>query len=118
MAAGCQRLCRAIAIAGPRMGLRILPPTDTFLPVPPPHCGGVERIVAGHHEVAMQAKDAVAVYQSGNPAALANALDGLLASHALLARAKSAALEIARDCLCWERRERTLLAAIAATLVV
>jgi glycosyltransferase involved in cell wall biosynthesis len=72
---------------------------------------------AGQREVAMQAKDAVAVYQPGNPAALANALDGLLASHALLAHAKSTALEVARDCLCWEGQERTLLAAIAATLV-
>jgi glycosyltransferase involved in cell wall biosynthesis len=72
---------------------------------------------AGQREVAMQAKDAVAVYQPGNPAALANALDGLLASQALLAHAKSTALETARDCLCWEGQERTLLAAIAATLV-
>lgn len=73
---------------------------------------------AGQREVAMQAKDAVAVYQPGNPAALANALDGLLASRALLAHAKSTALEIARDFLCWEGQERTLLAAIAATLAV
>jgi glycosyltransferase involved in cell wall biosynthesis len=72
---------------------------------------------AGQREVATQAKDAVAVYQPGNPAALANALDGLLASHALLAHAKSTALETARDCLSWEGQERTLLAAIAATLV-
>jgi glycosyltransferase involved in cell wall biosynthesis len=72
----------------------------------------------GQREVAMQAKDAVAVYQSGNPAALAHALDGLLASHALLAHAKSTALQIARNCLCWEGQERTLLAAIAATLAV
>jgi hypothetical protein len=58
------------------------------------------------------------VYESGNPAALANALDGLLASHALLAHAKSTALQVARDFLCWESQERTLLAAIAATLAV
>ena len=73
---------------------------------------------AGQREVAMQAKDAVAVYETGNPAALANALDGLLASHAVLAHAKSTALQIARDFLCWEGQERTLLAAIAATLAV
>jgi glycosyltransferase involved in cell wall biosynthesis len=73
---------------------------------------------AGQREVAMQANDAVAVYQPGNPAALANALDGLLASHALLAHAKSTALQIARDFLCWEGQERTLLASIAATLAV
>ena len=73
---------------------------------------------AGQREVAVQAKDAVAVYQSGNPAALANALDGLLASRALLAHAKSTALESARDFLCWEGQERTLLTAIAATLAV
>ena len=71
---------------------------------------------AGQREVAMQADDAVALYQPGNPAALANALDGLLASHALLAHAKSTALQIARDFLCWEGQERTLLASIAATL--
>jgi glycosyltransferase involved in cell wall biosynthesis len=73
---------------------------------------------AGQREVAMQAKDAIAVYQPGNPAALANALDGLLASHALLAHAKSTALQIAQDFLCWEGQERTLLASIAATLAV
>jgi glycosyltransferase involved in cell wall biosynthesis len=73
---------------------------------------------AGQREVAMQAKDAVTVYQPGNPAALANALDGLLASPALLAHAKSAALRTARDFLCWEAQERTLLAAITATLAV
>ena len=73
---------------------------------------------AGQREVAMQADDAVALYQPGNPAALANALDGLLASHALLAQAKSTALQIARDFLCWEGQERTLLASIAATLAV
>src|ERR1700722_7828168 len=73
---------------------------------------------AGQREVAMQSKDAVAVYQPGNPAALANALDGLLASRALLAHAKSTALQVARDCLCWEGQEQTLLAAIAATLAV
>lgn len=73
---------------------------------------------AGQREVAMQAKDAVAVYESGNPAALANSLDGLLASHALLAHAKSTALQVARDFLCWEGQEQTLLAAIAATLAV
>jgi glycosyltransferase involved in cell wall biosynthesis len=73
---------------------------------------------AGQREVAMQADDAVALYQPGNPAALANALDGLLASHALLAHAKSTALQIARDFLCWEGQERTLLASIAATLAV
>ena len=73
---------------------------------------------AGQREVAMKAKDAVVAYQPGNPAALANALDGLVASRALLAHAKSAALQIARDCLCWERQERTLLGAIAATLAV
>jgi hypothetical protein len=58
------------------------------------------------------------VYQPGNPAALANALDGLLASHTLLAHAKSTALQTARDFLCWEAQERTLLAAITATLAV
>jgi len=73
---------------------------------------------AGQREVAMQAKDAIAVYQPGNPAALAGALDGLLASHARLAHAKGAALQVARDFLCWEGQERTLLAAIAATLAV
>jgi hypothetical protein len=73
---------------------------------------------AGQREVAMRAEEAVTVYQPGNPAALANTLDGLLASHALLAHAKSTALQIARDSLCWESQERTLLAAIAATLAV
>ena len=73
---------------------------------------------AGQSEVAMQAKDAITVYETGNPAALANVLDGLLASHALLAHAKSTALQIARDFLCWEDQEKTLLAAIAATLAV
>jgi glycosyltransferase involved in cell wall biosynthesis len=73
---------------------------------------------AGQREVAMRAKDAVTVYQPGNPAALANALDGLLGSHALLAHAKSTALQTARDFLCWEGQERTLLAAIEATLAV
>jgi glycosyltransferase involved in cell wall biosynthesis len=73
---------------------------------------------AGQREVAMQAEDAVAVYQPGNPAALANALDGLLASHVLLAHAKSAALLAAKNSLCWEGQERTLSAAIAAALAV
>jgi glycosyltransferase involved in cell wall biosynthesis len=73
---------------------------------------------AGQREVAVQAKDAVAVYETGNPAALANALDRLLASHALLAHAKSTALQVARDSLCWEGQEPTLLTAIAATLAV
>jgi glycosyltransferase involved in cell wall biosynthesis len=73
---------------------------------------------AGQREVAMRAKDAVTVYQPGNPAALANALDGLLASNARLANAKSAALQMARDIFCWEGQEQTLLAAIAATLAI
>jgi glycosyltransferase involved in cell wall biosynthesis len=73
---------------------------------------------AGQREVAMQAEDAVAVYETGNPAALANALDGLLASHALLAHAKRTALETARNFLCWEGQEQTLLASVAATLAV
>jgi glycosyltransferase involved in cell wall biosynthesis len=73
---------------------------------------------AGQREVAMRAEEAVTVYQPGNPAALATALDGLLASHALLAHAKSTALQTARDFLCWEGQERTLLATIAAALAV
>jgi glycosyltransferase involved in cell wall biosynthesis len=71
---------------------------------------------AGQREVAARAPGAIALYQPGNPRALAAALDGLLSSPDTLDQAKRAALQAAQQTFCWERQEPALLAAVAAAL--
>lgn len=64
---------------------------------------------AGQREVADRSPDAVALYRSGSPQALALALDSLIGSPDRLARAKAAALRAAEATFCWERQEPALL---------
>ena len=71
---------------------------------------------SGQQEVAREAPDAVFLYPSGNPAALAERLNALLTSHDLLRKAKAAATEAAKRTFCWERQEGTLLDAVARAL--
>ena len=71
---------------------------------------------AGQREVAEQASDAVFLYPSGDPTALAHHLDSLLEQPDRLRRAKAAALHAAERTFCWERQERALLDAIARAL--
>ncbi len=70
----------------------------------------------GQREVAAQAEDAVLLYPSGNPRALAAQLDALLAEPTRLNRAKAAALQAARTTFCWERQEPVLLDRVSAAL--
>lgn len=71
---------------------------------------------SGQREVAMQAGGAVTLYESGNPTAVASIVDELVDSPHKLARAKSAALQAAKDFFCWEHQEGILLQAVAAAL--
>jgi glycosyltransferase involved in cell wall biosynthesis len=71
---------------------------------------------AGQREVAYHAAGAVALYQSGNPRSLADALDALLKSAENLRQAKDAALQAARETFCWEKQEPALRDAVAAAL--
>ncbi|HMG80126.1 MAG TPA: glycosyltransferase, partial [Xanthobacteraceae bacterium] len=71
---------------------------------------------AGQREVAMQAGGAVTLYESGNPASLAQALRTLLDSPDGLARAKAAALQTAEQTFSWERQEPVLLRHIQEAL--
>ena len=64
---------------------------------------------AGQREVAMQASGAVTLYEAGNPAALAQALQTLIDSPDDLARAKAASLQAAERTFCWEQQEPVLL---------
>ncbi len=64
---------------------------------------------AGQREVAVQASGAVALYEPGNPAALAQALRTLIDSPDGLARAKAASLQAAEKTFCWEQQEKILL---------
>ena len=66
--------------------------------------------------MAEQAGEAVLLYPSGDPQALAVRLDELLGAPERLARAKAAALKAARDTFCWERQEPVLLAAVGQAL--
>jgi hypothetical protein len=69
---------------------------------------------AGQQEIAAQAPGAIELYPSGNPRALATALDALLGSPDRLATAKAASLRAAESTFCWERQEGVLLEAVAA----
>jgi glycosyltransferase involved in cell wall biosynthesis len=71
---------------------------------------------AGQREVADQAPDAVALYRSGSPQALAQALDLLIGSPDRLARAKAAALRAAEATFCWERQQPALLEGVTQAL--
>jgi glycosyltransferase involved in cell wall biosynthesis len=71
---------------------------------------------AGQREVSQQATGAIALYQSGNPRSLADALESFLKAPENLQRAKHAALQAARGTFCWERQEPALLEAVAAAL--
>jgi hypothetical protein len=67
---------------------------------------------AGQQEVGSQANGAVKIYPSGNPLALANQLNELMASADTLRKAKAAALVAAEQTFCWERQEPRLLESI------
>jgi glycosyltransferase involved in cell wall biosynthesis len=71
---------------------------------------------AGQREVADQAPDAIVLYRSGSPAALAQALDSLIGSPDRLARAKAAALRAAEATFCWERQQPALLEGVMQAL--
>jgi glycosyltransferase involved in cell wall biosynthesis len=70
----------------------------------------------GQREVAAQAPGAVQLFQSGNPQALAKALNFFLNSPERLERAKAASLRAAERTFCWKEQEGTLLRAVAAAL--
>jgi glycosyltransferase involved in cell wall biosynthesis len=71
---------------------------------------------AGQCEVAKQAKNAVAIYESGNPSSLAKAIDLFARSPERLAHAKIAALHAAEETFCWERQAETLLRSVGRAL--
>ncbi len=70
----------------------------------------------GHKEVARQSSGAVMLYPSGDPRALAEKLDYLLASNNRLHVAKTAALAAAQIVFCWERQAPVLLNSIEKAL--
>jgi glycosyltransferase involved in cell wall biosynthesis len=70
----------------------------------------------GQREVAERAGEAVLLYPSGDPAALAAQLNAILGAPERLARAKTAALRAAETHFCWERQEPVLLDAINLAL--
>ncbi|HTV26219.1 MAG TPA: glycosyltransferase [Xanthobacteraceae bacterium] len=70
----------------------------------------------GQREVAKRASEAVLLYPSGTPQALAARLDELLGEPERLERARLAALRAAREVFCWERQEPTLLDAVGRAL--
>lgn len=71
---------------------------------------------AGQREVAEQSGEAVLIYSSGDPAALAGQLDVLLGDPERLKRARVAALQAAERTFCWERQEPVLLEAVRRAL--
>jgi glycosyltransferase involved in cell wall biosynthesis len=71
----------------------------------------------GQREVASQARDAVLLYPSGDPDALAAILNRLLASPELMWRTKSASLAAAEERFCWERQEGLLVDGVARALM-
>jgi glycosyltransferase involved in cell wall biosynthesis len=71
---------------------------------------------AGQKEVAQQAPDAVLLYPSGDPRALAEVLNGLLGSPERLSRVKTASQEAAKRIFCWERQESALVESVARAL--
>jgi hypothetical protein len=71
---------------------------------------------AGHQEVARQAVGAVRLYASGNPSALAQELNSLLANPELLCGTKAAALSAAERTFCWEKAAPVLIGSVRAGL--
>jgi glycosyltransferase involved in cell wall biosynthesis len=71
---------------------------------------------AGQREVAAQAGEAVLLYPSGEPGALASQLNAFLESPERLSRAKAAALAAAEQIFCWERQEPVLLEGVSRAL--
>lgn len=72
----------------------------------------------GQREVASAAGNAVLIYPQGDPRALADRINSLLASPDGLAQAKADARRAAERRFCWERQEPELLAAVEAALRV
>jgi glycosyltransferase involved in cell wall biosynthesis len=70
----------------------------------------------GQREISQQAGEAVRLYPSGNPPALAAQINALLASSDELLSAKSTALAAAERTFCWERQAPVLLASIENAL--
>lgn len=66
----------------------------------------------GQREVATQAPEAVRIVPQGNAAAIARAIDDLLACEGALARARGAAFEALRGQFGWERSKRVILDAV------
>ena len=73
---------------------------------------------AGQREIAERAGEAVMLYQSGVPQALAAQLNALLASAERLRAAKAAALAAAEKTFCWERQAPILLQSIEKAFAV
>ena len=71
---------------------------------------------AGQREIARQAGDAVRLYRSNDPRALARELNTLLTSPTELKSAKSAALAAAEQTFCWERQVPKLLHSVENAL--
>lgn len=69
---------------------------------------------AGQREIASQSGSAVSLYHTGDPVALARALDGLLGNTERLERAKSDALQAAEREFCWEQQAPKLLESVEA----
>jgi glycosyltransferase involved in cell wall biosynthesis len=70
---------------------------------------------AGQREIAEQASEAVMIYESGDPQALAGQLNALLASPEKLRAAKAAALVAAEKSFCWERQVPILLESVSSS---
>lgn len=70
----------------------------------------------GHKEVMASAEGAGFLYPSGNPEALAAALNSLLESSDRLEAAKAAALKSARNVFCWEHEMEKLLSSVREAL--
>jgi hypothetical protein len=70
----------------------------------------------GQREIADQVPGAVLLYASGNSDELAKKLNMLLANREQLAKAKVAALHVAKNVFCWEQEAPKLINRIEAAL--
>jgi glycosyltransferase involved in cell wall biosynthesis len=69
---------------------------------------------AGQREVAGSADGAVYTYKAGDPKQLAKQLDLLISQREAMAKAKEAALSVAKTIFCWEKQAPILTSAVEA----
>jgi len=79
-------------------------------------CAVVASDTKGQREVLGKAPGGVFLYDSGNPAAFAEALNRLIGSPRALQEARAAALAAAQSLFCWEQMEPRLLDRVASMM--